>query len=169
MYFSFNVIDNLDIRLVPETDSVEQVAKIKKHIEEQGYYVIDRDPTNEERHKYSNIVKFKSANGVNSFRTDPDSDFGKKVREDIANGFGYDPVVIRIMGGTVPIVPLINPLDLPTVIVPMVNIDNNQHSPNENIRIGNIGKVFIFHYLFYVLTINGLKQNNYLQLTNAVI
>ena len=24
------------------------------------------------------------------------------------------------------------------IIVPMVNMDNNQHSPNENIRIGNI-------------------------------
>ena len=32
-----------------------------------------------------------------------------------------------------------------------------------------LGKVFIFHYLFYVLTINGLKQNNYLELTNAFI
>ena len=32
-----------------------------------------------------------------------------------------------------------------------------------------LGEAFIFHYLFYVLTINGLKQNNYLQLTNAVI
>ena len=42
------------------------------------------------------------------------------------------------MGGTVPIVPLINKLDIPTVIVPMVNMDNNQHNPNENIRIGNI-------------------------------
>jgi acetylornithine deacetylase/succinyl-diaminopimelate desuccinylase-like protein len=42
------------------------------------------------------------------------------------------------MGGTVPIVPLINALDVPTVIIPMVNMDNNQHSANENIRIGNL-------------------------------
>jgi acetylornithine deacetylase/succinyl-diaminopimelate desuccinylase-like protein len=43
-----------------------------------------------------------------------------------------------MMGGTVPIVPLIDALNVPTVIVPMVNMDNNQHSPNENIRLGNI-------------------------------
>ena len=129
---------DLDIRLVPETDGAEQLQKIKQHIEGQGYYVIDRSPTDEERQKYAKIVKFTTSNGINAFRTDPDSDFGKNVRASIAAGFGYEPVTIRIMGGTVPIVPLINKLDIPTVIVPMVNMDNNQHNPNENIRIGNI-------------------------------
>jgi acetylornithine deacetylase/succinyl-diaminopimelate desuccinylase-like protein len=52
--------------------------------------------------------------------------------------FGNEPIVIRLMGGTVPIVPVINKLNVPTIIIPMVNMDNNQHSPNENIRIGNI-------------------------------
>jgi acetylornithine deacetylase/succinyl-diaminopimelate desuccinylase-like protein len=42
------------------------------------------------------------------------------------------------MGGTVPIIPAINELAIPAIIVPMVNMDNNQHNPNENIRIGNI-------------------------------
>ncbi len=129
---------NLDVRLVPETDGAVQLQKIKKHIEGQGYYVIDRDPTDEERRAHRKIAKFTSSPGVSAFRTNPDSDFGKKVRAGIAEGFGEDPVVIRIMGGTVPIVPLINVLDIPTVIVPMVNMDNNQHSPDENIRIGNM-------------------------------
>jgi acetylornithine deacetylase/succinyl-diaminopimelate desuccinylase-like protein len=75
---------------------------------------------------------------MDAFRTDPESDFGKKIRKSLKKGFDREPVVIRMMGGTVPIVPLINKLDVPTVIVPMVNMDNNQHSPNENIRIGNI-------------------------------
>jgi len=129
---------NLDIRLVPEIDGAEQVQKIKKHIERLGYYVIDRDPSDEERREYPKIVKFTTSMGVNAFRTNHNSPFGKKVRASIAKGFGYEPVVIRLMGGTVPIVPLINALDIPTVILPMVNMDNNQHSPNENIRIGNI-------------------------------
>jgi acetylornithine deacetylase/succinyl-diaminopimelate desuccinylase-like protein len=42
------------------------------------------------------------------------------------------------MGGTVPIVPAINTLQIPAVIVPMVNMDNNQHNPNENLRIGTM-------------------------------
>ncbi|MEM8899537.1 MAG: M20/M25/M40 family metallo-hydrolase [Bacteroidota bacterium] len=129
---------HLDLRLVAETDAKEQTQKVRRHIEKQGYYVIDRDPTEEERLKYPKIAKFIFSRGVNAFRTDPDSEFGQKVRTQLTAYFGEEPVVIRTMGGTVPIIPLINTLDLPTVIVPMVNMDNNQHSPNENIRIGNM-------------------------------
>jgi hypothetical protein len=28
-------------------------------------------------------------------------------------------------------------LDVPAVLVPTVNMDKNQHSPNQNLRIGN--------------------------------
>jgi acetylornithine deacetylase/succinyl-diaminopimelate desuccinylase-like protein len=40
-------------------------------------------------------------------------------------------------GGSIPISPFVNTLDLPAVAVPTVNRDNNQHSPNENLRLGN--------------------------------
>ena len=129
---------SLDVRLVPETDAKVQVEKIKAHIEQEGNYVIDRDPTDVERRNYPRIVKFKVDRGINAFRTDPNADFGKKLRNSLSKDFGYEPIVIRIMGGTVPIVGLIDKLNVPTIIVPMVNMDNNQHSPNENIRIGNI-------------------------------
>ncbi|MEQ8242957.1 MAG: acetylornithine deacetylase, partial [Fulvivirga sp.] len=33
--------------------------------------------------------------------------------------------------------PFVTTLDIPAVSVPTVNRDNNQHSPNENIRLGN--------------------------------
>ena len=100
--------------------------------------MIDRDPTDAERLKYPKIVKFIATLSVNAFRTSPDSEFGKKIVASLAQDFGEDPIAIRLMGGTVPIVPLINTLNVPTVIVPMVNMDNNQHNPNENIRIGNM-------------------------------
>lgn len=129
----------MDIRLVPETEGKAQLQKIKSHIEKQGFYVIDREPTEEERQAHPKIVKFiASPEVINSFRTNTDSEFGKKIRAQLESKFGYAPITIRLMGGTVPIVPLINKLNVPTLIVPMVNMDNNQHSPNENIRIGNI-------------------------------
>ena len=40
-------------------------------------------------------------------------------------------------GGSIPISPFVNTLDIPAVTVPTVNRDNNQHSPNENIRLGD--------------------------------
>jgi acetylornithine deacetylase/succinyl-diaminopimelate desuccinylase-like protein len=40
-------------------------------------------------------------------------------------------------GGSIPISPFVNTLGVPAVTVPTVNRDNNQHSPNENLRLGN--------------------------------
>ena len=56
----------------------------------------------------------------------------------IKDSFSEEVVKIRTMGGTVPIAPFINALDIPAFIVPMVNPDNNQHSPNENLKISQI-------------------------------
>ena len=129
---------HLDVRLVVETDGATQLNKIKNHIKNQGFLVLDRTPTDKERLENSKIVTFKSNPGVNAFRTPLDSPFGKKLRATFTKTFGETPVSIRTMGGTVPIIPAINELNIPAIIVPMVNMDNNQHSPNENIRIGNI-------------------------------
>ena len=129
---------HIDVRLVSETDGKLQLEKIKKHIQKQGYLVLDREPTDHERLSNENIVTFKGDSGVNAFRTSLNDLFGLKLRNSLTNVFGREPVSIRTMGGTVPIIPAINELDIPAIIVPMVNMDNNQHNPNENIRIGNL-------------------------------
>ncbi|MEO6346976.1 MAG: M20/M25/M40 family metallo-hydrolase, partial [Aquaticitalea sp.] len=49
-------IANIDVRLVVETDGAIQLEKIKKHIENQGFLVLDRDPTDEERLTNAKIV-----------------------------------------------------------------------------------------------------------------
>jgi acetylornithine deacetylase/succinyl-diaminopimelate desuccinylase-like protein len=51
--------------------------------------------------------------------------------------YGKEAILIRTMGGSIPISPLVETLGVSAAIVPTVNIDNNQHSPNENIRLGN--------------------------------
>jgi len=129
---------DLDVRLVLETDGESQLNKIKNHIENQGFLVLDSIPTDAERLANSKIITFKSNPSINAFRTPLDSPFGEKLRSTLTKTFGEEPVSIRTMGGTVPIVSAINQLKIPAIIVPMVNMDNNQHSPNENIRIGNI-------------------------------
>ena len=42
------------------------------------------------------------------------------------------------MGGSVPALPFIRTLNIPVVGLPTVNFDNNQHSDNENLRLGNL-------------------------------
>ena len=129
---------HLDVRLVAETDGAKQIQKIKNHILQQGYYLLDRAPTDEERLEHRHIATFRGNAGMNAFRTEVNSEIGQKLSAKIAKAFGKKPIRIRTMGGTVPIIPAINTLKIPAIIVPMVNMDNNQHNPNENIRIGNI-------------------------------
>lgn len=129
---------HLDVRLVEETDGAEQLVKIKKHIAGQGFLVLDREPDDEERLAYRHIATFKGDPGVNAFRTDMDASIGQKLSAAIEGAFGEPPVKIRTMGGTVPIIEAVNTLNIPAVIVPLVNMDNNQHNPNENIRLGNM-------------------------------
>ena len=126
------------IRLVPETDGARMIGLVKKHIEKMGYTVLDHPPSNQERLKYPQIVYFNGRAGSPAFRTDINSPIGDWLRKSIKDNFSKDPVIIRIMGGSVPIVPFVQALHIPAVIVPLVNVDNNQHSPDENLRLGNL-------------------------------
>src|SRR5207253_3884349 len=47
----------LDLRLVKGTDLVRQVQKLIDHVRKQGFYVIDRDPTDDERKQHPLIAK----------------------------------------------------------------------------------------------------------------
>ncbi len=50
---------------------------------------------------------------------------------------GQPPIRLRQMGATVPTAELVEPLAMPFVLVPTVNPDDNQHTFDENLRMGN--------------------------------
>ena len=128
----------LGVRLVPESDGDRLLDLIRDHIKEQGYYLLNREPTTEERQEHAKIATFVGRKSVNAFRTPINSPTGQWLTTAIQKVHHQEPVRIRTMGGTVPVTPLIEALNIPAVIVPMVNMDNNQHSPNENLRLGNL-------------------------------
>ncbi|MDG2194969.1 MAG: M20/M25/M40 family metallo-hydrolase [Polaribacter sp.] len=128
----------IDIRLVPESDGNRLKKLIKQHIKKQGFYITDNVPTLRERMYYDKILKFDSGSITNPFRTDMNLPFAVWLEQLMASNNDASVVKIRIMGGTVPISPFINELNIPAIIIPMVNPDNNQHSPNENLKIKNI-------------------------------
>jgi len=130
-------IAEIDVRLVLESDPIRLHNLIKSHIQELGYYVMDRRPTKDERLKHNKIVTFVSSFDYDAFRTDFESEIGKWLVKSLKKTFGIEPVKKRTSGGSVPISPFVNTLGIPAVTVPTVNQDNNQHSPNENIKIEN--------------------------------
>ncbi len=128
----------IDVRLVPETRAERLVDLIRNHIQAQGYYLIgDREPTDGERMKHSKIASFTYNISYAAFQTPYDSEVGLWLNKAMVRAFGEEPVRHRTSGGSIPISPFIETLSAPAVTVPTVNRDNNQHSPNENLRIGN--------------------------------
>ena len=51
---------------------------------------------------------------------------------------GQDVVLTPTMGGSLPLYLFEEVLDAPTIIVPIANHDNNQHAPDENLRLANL-------------------------------
>jgi len=131
-------VAEIDVRLVRETDGWRLLGLIRDHIEGLGYHLVtDRDPTEEERMTHPRLARFDASVSYAAFRTDFDSTPGRWLSAAYEGLFGEEPVKIRTSGGSIPISPFVATLGIPAVGVPTVNPDNNQHSPNENIRVGS--------------------------------
>ena len=127
----------IDIRTVVENNPEVLISSLKKHIESLGFTVLDRKPTQKEKLSIPNLVTFVYKTSYQAFRRDLDSPTGLWLRKAMKIATQTDPILIRTMGGSIPISPFVNTLGVPAVTVPTVNPDNNQHSPNENLRLGN--------------------------------
>lgn len=127
----------IDIRLVPSSDPQRLIGMVRNHVQQQGYYLVENEPTEEERLKYPRIASLQSEVSYGPFQTPFDSECGQWLNKAMVKTFGKDPIKIRMMGGSIPISPFVTTLGIPAVSVPTVNPDNNQHAENENIRVGN--------------------------------
>jgi acetylornithine deacetylase/succinyl-diaminopimelate desuccinylase-like protein len=128
----------IDMRLVKETKASDIQAKFLRHLETQGYFVVqNRHATDAERTSHPKTARVDFRGETNAYRTDPGDPLAAKLTKALKDSLGVDPVRIRTSGGTVPIAPFIDALGFPAVSVPTVNFDNNQHGENENLRLGH--------------------------------
>jgi acetylornithine deacetylase/succinyl-diaminopimelate desuccinylase-like protein len=127
----------IDMRLVKESDYQHLLGLVRSHIEGLGYHVLDHEPTAAERLEHADIVSFTYDFSYAAYRSDMDAAAGRLARAGMRHLYGEEPILVRTSGGSVPISPFVETLGVPAAKVPTVNIDNNQHSPNENIRLGN--------------------------------
>jgi acetylornithine deacetylase/succinyl-diaminopimelate desuccinylase-like protein len=127
----------LDLRLVAGNDYQRQQQKVVEHIQSQGYYVIDREPTDEERSKYPKIAKVNLSGGYNAQKTQMDLPIARKVIAAVQSTTGEQVVLMPTLGGSLPLFLFDKYLKATTITVPIANHDNNQHAENENIRLLN--------------------------------
>jgi acetylornithine deacetylase/succinyl-diaminopimelate desuccinylase-like protein len=143
-----NVIPNtavaaLGIRLVKGNDPEHMRELVENHIRSQGYHVVREDPDLETRLRYPKIAKVTGGGGYPAARAPMGDPF---VREIITaaglaadRAFGEGSLVLTPgLGGSLPLYLFTDVLQKPFVNVPVANHDNNQHAPDENLRIANL-------------------------------
>lgn len=129
-------VAEIDVRLVPETDAERLLGLMRAHIAGLGYHIVSgRDPTPDERARHPRLIRFDSRIAYPAFRTGFDSPAGRWLTAAMERLLGHPPIRERTGGGSIPIAPFVTTLGLPAVSVGTVNPDNNQHSPNENLRV----------------------------------
>jgi acetylornithine deacetylase/succinyl-diaminopimelate desuccinylase-like protein len=135
-------IAEIDIRTTPETDGRRLFELVRRHIERQGYHLVEGEPTDEERTRFDKLARFTLHSVQAAARMPMDSEIARwavrALGAPTAPTPREAPVLIRMMGGTVPTDVLVDALHMPFVLVPTVNPDNNQHARDENLRIGQL-------------------------------
>jgi acetylornithine deacetylase/succinyl-diaminopimelate desuccinylase-like protein len=133
----------LGIRLVKGNDPDHMVDLVEEHIRAQGYHIVRDDPDMATRLTWPKIAKVTRGSGYPAARTSMDDPFVREVigaaRAAADEAFGDGSLVLTpALGGSLPLYLFSDGLHKPFVNVPIANHDDNQHAPDENLRIANL-------------------------------
>lgn len=137
-----DAVAEIDIRTTVEADGPYLLNLVRNFVEQQGYLVLDREPTDAERARHRLIARIESGTPAHAARQPMNAPLRHWVERALLHAHkgaagSPRPVLLRSMGGTVPTHEIVTPLKLPFAMVSVVNADNNQHAYDENLRLGN--------------------------------
>lgn len=134
----------LGVRLVKGNDPEHMLDLLEAHIRAQGYHIVREDPDMETRLAHRKIVRVdRRGTGYPAARARMDDPIVQDVvaagRAAADRSFGPGSLVLTpALGGSLPLYLFADGLGKPFVNVPVANHDNNQHAPDENLRIANL-------------------------------
>jgi len=129
----------LDIRLVKGVSYRTQLQRLVEHVRRQGFTVLDRAPTADERLLHKRIATVRQRGGAyDAERTAMDLPLSRAVLAAIESVFPGRTLAIPTLGGSLPLSLISEALRTITITVPIANYDNNQHAENESIRLQNL-------------------------------
>ena len=129
----------LDLRLVRGNDHRRQTQRLIEHVRAQGYLVLDREPTLEERRAHARIARVRvRQGGYNAERTPMDLPVSRAVLRAVQSTTPEPVYAVPTLGGSLPLSIISETLGTRTITVPVVNHDNNQHAEDENLRLQNL-------------------------------
>jgi acetylornithine deacetylase/succinyl-diaminopimelate desuccinylase-like protein len=128
---------SIDARLVKGEDPPKKYEQIVGFIRKQGCFVVDHEPTMEERRAHALIAKVVDEGGYRASRTAMDLPVSKAMIQLVQDATEGKAVIAPGLGGSVPMY-IFEDLGMPWIGVPIVNYDNHQHSSDENLRLGHL-------------------------------
>lgn len=129
---------SVDIRLAAGDDPDRMLDRVQDRLESEGYLVLDREPTPEERRQHRRLARMTRAPGYPAVRTPMDSPLAETLLDATRVAAGGEVVALPTFGGSIPLHHFEEILGSPVAIVPIANHDNNQHAADENVRVANI-------------------------------
>lgn len=109
----------VDFRLVPDQKPEDILAKLRLHLDREGF----------------SDVKIDFLGGEPAARTDPDDPFVKIVVDTAEEVFESPMELVPMVGGSGPNYPFVHDLGLPVATAGLGHPDTRAHAPNENIRL----------------------------------
>jgi acetylornithine deacetylase/succinyl-diaminopimelate desuccinylase-like protein len=126
----------IEMRLVHGLTPAIMNRRVVDHVKAQGYFVVEgRDPTDEERITHPLLARADLRGGSTAPRVSMDEPMAQAVVKALSRG-GRSLVRLPTLGGSMPFSTFSD--RMPTVGFSMVNHDNNQHGPDENLRLRNL-------------------------------
>ena len=129
---------SIDFRLVPRQTPARIRELFEAHARKQGFFVVHRDPSAEERLAHAKLLKLEWGDGYQASRADMSSPVSRAVIRAVEMGTGERAIIVPTSGGSLPLYHFVDVLQAPLITVPIVNHDNNQHAANENLRLQNL-------------------------------
>jgi acetylornithine deacetylase/succinyl-diaminopimelate desuccinylase-like protein len=129
----------LDVRLVLGNDPHRQFEKLQAFIRSRGYFVIDREPTADERLQHPLIANVKLRPGLYAAaRTPMDQPLAHAIATAVRASAREEIIELPTSGGSLPLSIVQATLGTSAIVVPIANYDDNQHAANENLKLGNL-------------------------------
>lgn len=129
---------SVDIRLVKGMDGGRTLDRVVDHITRQGFFVVDQPPSVDVRLAHPLVAYIQRGRvGLGAVRTPMDLPIAQEIIRAVEAVRGPS-VKLPNMGGSLPLAEIEVPLGTRTIVIPIANHDNHQHSFNENLRLQNL-------------------------------
>jgi acetylornithine deacetylase/succinyl-diaminopimelate desuccinylase-like protein len=128
----------IDIRMVPDQRPARVRELVERHVRARGFHVVYEEPDMETRRAHAKLARLAWGGGYPAVRTSMDLEVSRAIMDVVDQATATPLVRVPMLGGSLPLFVFEQTLGVPLVIVPIVNHDNNQHAPNENLRVQNL-------------------------------